>query len=82
MKRIALPILLLGAVLMLAQCASRDERVGQTAQIPVSGGVPAAEFPSVNHDLGQIAEGREFSHVFVVRNTGDGVLQIKKVLPG
>lgn len=82
MKRIALPILLLGAVLMLAQCASTDEKPGAVAQPDLSGGIPVADFPSTEHDLGKIAEGQEFSHVFLVRNAGSGVLQIKKVLPG
>ncbi|MCU0573640.1 MAG: DUF1573 domain-containing protein [Syntrophobacteraceae bacterium] len=82
MKRIALPILLLGAVLMLAQCASTDEKPGAVAKAELSGGIPVAEFPSTEHNLGKIANDQEYSHVFVVRNTGSGVLQIKKVLPG
>ena len=82
MKRFALPILLLGAVLMLAQCASKDQKTGSVTQSTLEGGIPVAEFPSTEHNLGKIAEGREFSHVFMVRNAGSGVLQIKKVLPG
>jgi len=82
MKETALPILLLCTVLLLAQCASTDEKPSVTAQPALTGGTPAAEFPNVEHDLGKIAEGQEFSHVFTVRNRGTGVLQIKKVLPG
>jgi hypothetical protein len=82
MKRIVLPVLLLGSVLFLAQCASVDDKPAAKAQPVVSGGSPVAEFPSTEHDLGKIASGQEYSHEFVVRNTGTGVLLIDKVLPG
>lgn len=82
MKRVVLPILLLGTVLFLAQCASTEEKPMPAAQTVAPGAAPVAEFPETEHDLGKIADGQEYTHEFLVRNTGAGTLEIKKVLPG
>jgi hypothetical protein len=40
------------------------------------------EIPKKEHSFGEALEGSEVSHDFVVRNTGNAVLQIEQVRPG
>ncbi|MFZ2446260.1 MAG: DUF1573 domain-containing protein [Syntrophobacteraceae bacterium] len=56
----------------------------ETADKPVAaaGGSPAVVVPETSHDFGRICEGKDFTHRFSIKNTGESVLNIKKVVPG
>ncbi len=43
---------------------------------------PVAELAETTYDFGKMTDGHELVHRFSVRNTGQSVLNIKKVLPG
>jgi hypothetical protein len=45
-------------------------------------GTPAVEVSETTFDFGVVREGNDYLHDFKIRNTGTGVLQIKKILPG
>lgn len=76
------------AVCFLIGCASTSDREGQVAtQAPTAaqlaqGGTPVAELPELGIDFGAVNPDSNLTHDFKVKNTGDGVLVIKKVLPG
>ena len=44
-------------------------------------GTPAAVVAETEFDFGIVEEGNDYLHDFRIANKGDGVLQIKKVLP-
>ena len=44
-------------------------------------GPPAVEVVEPIFDFGRVGEGPEYVHAFNIRNTGTGVLEIKKVAP-
>jgi hypothetical protein len=48
----------------------------------VSTGTPAVEIPETSFDFGEMKDGNDYVHAFAIWNTGNGVLEIKKVLPG
>jgi hypothetical protein len=54
----------------------------EIALAAVSTGPPAVEVPETFFDFGEVVDGNDYVHAFVIRNTGTGVLEIKKVLPG
>lgn len=76
------------AVCVLLGCASTSDREARVAsQAPVAaqlpqGGTPAAELAEMGFDFGAVNVDSNLTHDFKVKNTGDGVLLIKKVLPG
>jgi hypothetical protein len=76
------PLLLLAATIFLVQCSYFREKPSTEVEPVQTGGTPVVEFTETSHDMGQVAAGGEYSHEFVVRNRGTGILQIKKVLPG
>jgi hypothetical protein len=43
---------------------------------------PSVQLSETAHDFGEITEDGTFSHDFRLKNTGNGVLQIKKIRPG
>jgi hypothetical protein len=45
-------------------------------------GTPALEVSEPAFDFGLVSEGNDYIHTFKVRNTGTGVLVIRKILPG
>jgi hypothetical protein len=45
-------------------------------------GTPVVEIPETIFDFGEVKDGNDYVHAFMIRNTGTGVLEIKKVLPG
>ncbi len=45
-------------------------------------GAPALEVPEAYFDFGDVKEGTDCRHAFVIRNKGTGVLEIKKVQAG
>lgn len=49
-----------------------------TAEAP-PGQAPRAVFAETSHDWGSVEQGARASHVFKVRNAGEGVLHVKRV---
>ncbi len=52
-----------------------------------AGEAPAARQPSIqlsemSWDFGDLYDGKEYVHHFIVKNVGSATLEIKKVLPG
>jgi PBP1b-binding outer membrane lipoprotein LpoB len=45
-------------------------------------GTPAVEVSEMVFDFGEVTEGNDYVHAFKIRNTGTGVLVIKKIVPG
>jgi hypothetical protein len=45
-------------------------------------GAPALEVPEWYHNFGNVVEGADYRHAFVVRNKGTGTLEIKEVRHG
>jgi len=45
-------------------------------------GTPAVELSETIFDFGLVNEGIDYLHAFKIRNTGTGVLEIRKVSPG
>jgi hypothetical protein len=43
---------------------------------------PAVEVPETAFDFGKVGPGNDYVHAFKVRNTGPGVLEIRKIIPG
>jgi hypothetical protein len=45
-------------------------------------GTPAVEVSETAFDFGEVTEGNDYIHAFKIRNTGTGVLVIRKIFPG
>jgi hypothetical protein len=45
-------------------------------------GTPAVELSETTFDFGAVGEGNDYLHAFKIRNTGTGVLVIRKIIPG
>jgi hypothetical protein len=54
----------------------------QEAATAQTTGTPAVELSETIFDFGLVSEGNDYVHAFKIRNTGTGVLEIRKVLPG
>lgn len=58
---------------------------GKSAQTPpptASQEAPSIQVPSPTHDFGEVPEGAEVTHDFVIKNTGKAPLEIQQVKPG
>jgi len=44
-------------------------------------GKPTVEVPETVFDFGVVREGNDYIHAFKIKNTGTGVLTIRKILP-
>lgn len=53
----------------------------ETATAPTNG-TPTVEVPETAFDFGEVTEGNDYLHAFKIRNTGTGILVIKKIVPG
>jgi hypothetical protein len=76
-------------LLMVASGCARTPIMAKEAEKPdtavasaVTTGTPALEVPEWYFDFGEVKEGTDYLHAFVIRNKGTGVLEIKKVQPG
>lgn len=76
--------------LWLAGCSHSPSPANKVAQQPTpqsppqastSQGTPIVEVLVVEFDFGVVEDGKDYVHNFKVANKGDGVLEIKKVLP-
>jgi hypothetical protein len=68
-------------------CASKSDKVTEAPQPAISSaavgtGTPIVEVPDTIFDFGDVTDGNDYVHAFVIKNAGAGVLEIKKVLPG
>ena len=45
-------------------------------------GTPAVEVSETAFDFGEVTEGNDYVHAFKIRNTGTGVLVIRKIIAG
>jgi hypothetical protein len=45
-------------------------------------GTPVLELSETTFDFGLVSDGNDYIHAFKMRNTGTGVLIIRKILPG
>ncbi|MEM5787789.1 MAG: hypothetical protein AAGU11_10745 [Syntrophobacteraceae bacterium] len=62
---------------------AKDAGKQDTAVASAAGtGTPALEVPESHFDFGEVQDGNDYLHAFVIRNRGTGVLQIRKVVPG
>ena len=64
------------------ETAKEAAKQGTAVAAAVTTGTPAVEVPEAYFDFGQVNEGTDYLHEFVIRNKGTGVLEIKKVVPG
>jgi hypothetical protein len=81
-QRIGFPMLLLVAVVFLAQCSTFQGKPSTEPEPIRTGGTPVIELPETSHDMGQVAAGGEYSHEFVVRNKGTGFCRSRRCSPG
>jgi hypothetical protein len=68
-------------------CALAAESPGsvpehQGAATAQTTGTPTAEVSETVFDFGLVSEGNDYVHAFKIRNTGTGVLVIRKIMPG
>lgn len=76
------------AACFLIGCASTSDKQAQVATQPPAqaqveqGGTPVAELTETGFDFGSVNTEANLTHEFKVKNAGNGVLVIKKVLPG
>jgi hypothetical protein len=54
----------------------------QEAAATVSAGPPAVELSETLFNFGRVTEGNDYVHAFTIRNTGTGILTIRKIMPG
>jgi hypothetical protein len=76
-------------LLMVASGCALTPAIAKEAEKPetavassVTTGTPALEVPEWYFDFGEVKEWVDYTHAFVIRNKGTGVLEIKKVQPG
>ena len=67
-----------------ALAAKSEESQGKEASPQASSAqeAPAMSVSESTHDFGEVTEGAEVTHDFLVKNTGSGSLQIEQVRPG
>jgi hypothetical protein len=75
-------------VMVASGCAhtpanAKEAAKADTALAPAgTTGTAALEVPEWYFNFGEVKEGTDYLHAFVIRNKGTGVLEIKKILPG
>ena len=75
-------------LLSLMLCCADEARTSDEVSKPdaaASGAMaemPALAVPEAEFNFGEVSEGKEYVHDFVIMNKGTGVLEIKKVTPG
>ncbi len=79
-----LPLLLFLLLLGIAQTSEAAIETSKQ-EVPVAAvnvGAPRVELSETLFDFGEMNEGEDYVHAFMISNVGTGVLEIKKVLPG
>ncbi|MGO9315112.1 MAG: hypothetical protein ACLQDI_20565 [Syntrophobacteraceae bacterium] len=76
-------LLMVASGCALTPAIAKEEEKPETAVASaVTTGTPALEVPEWYFDFGEVKEWTDYTHAFVIRNKGTGVLEIKKVQPG
>jgi|WetSurMetagenome_2_1015567.scaffolds.fasta_scaffold51848_4 hypothetical protein len=84
MRRLPQLILILLVPFVLTNCAlfGKSDRSAEPAQPQTTaGGTPKVVLAETTFDFGKIAEDQDYTHEFVVKNGGTGVLQIRELIP-
>ncbi|MGA2937883.1 MAG: DUF1573 domain-containing protein [Syntrophobacteraceae bacterium] len=87
MKNLSTLGLVVWFFLVPAGCAHAPDIPGsmpehQETATAQTNGTPAVEVSETAFDFGEVTEGNDYVHAFKIRNTGTGVLVIKKIIPG
>ena len=82
--KILAALVLLSLMLGCADEARTSDEVSRpdAAASEAIAGIPALAVAKAEFNFGEVIEGKEYVHDFVVMNRGTGVLEIKKVIPG
>jgi hypothetical protein len=68
-------------ILALANCPAASARMtAESSPELESTSQPLAEVPERLYDFGDLKEGKEYVHSFVIKNVGNAPLEIKKVI--
>jgi hypothetical protein len=66
----------------LAAKSSANRAKETSPKAPAAAEAPTINVPEVTYDFGEVTEGAEVTHDFLVKNTGSGNLEIQQVRPG
>lgn len=82
--KILAALVLLSLMLGCADEARTSDEVSRpnAAASEAIAGMPALAVSEAEFNFGEVSEGKEYVHDFVIMNGGTGVLEIKKVTPG
>ena len=82
--KILAALVLLSLMLACADEARTSDEVSRpdAAASESIAGIPILAVPQAEFNFGEVSEGKEYVHDFVIMNGGRGVLEIKKVIPG
>jgi hypothetical protein len=77
-------LVLLSLMLGCADEARTSDEVSRpdAAASEATARIPRLAVPEGEFNFGEVSEGKEYVHDFVIKNGGTGVLEIKKVTPG
>lgn len=84
MRRVSQWVFILLFPMVVGGCAlfGKTDKPEEPLQPEVASGVaPKVVLPQTTFDFGQITEDKDYSHEFVVKNEGMGVLKIREVVP-
>ena len=62
--------------------ASEQKKIESKKEQAIKEGQPQISFEYNNYDVGEVWEGEEIVHAFIIKNTGTAQLNIKDVSPG
>jgi len=84
MKVVLRYLIFLSITLAFAGFVQAANQESTPASVGTPGAVsgPSTEVPETSFNFGEILEGGEYVHDFMVRNAGTAPLEIKKVMPG
>ena len=82
--KILAALVLLSLMLCCADEARTSDEVSKpdVATSEAIAGIPMLAVPQAEFNFGEVSEGKEYVHDFVIINRGVAVLDIKKVTPG
>jgi hypothetical protein len=87
-NRLTVSLIVLVMVMLASGCAHSPEGAKDASKShaalasAVTTGAPALEVPEWYFNFGNVVEGTDYRHAFVVRNKGAGTLEIKEVRHG
>jgi hypothetical protein len=82
--KILAALVLLSLMLSCAVEARTSDEISRpdAAASEAMAGIPVLVVAESEFNFGEVSEGKEYVHDFVITNRGTGVLEIKKVTPG